>query len=298
MTKPLIIWESAGHDDAPGDQNGSTKLVSHGYWSLGEAGSDRWHLELIVQNADLDQIATVVLGRFNTEADAKQTAEEYENDPTNQRFDADSIASVTVEVDVFPGAHESLTLREVAERGMDLIRGLEAPVVDVTFETNDEAYVVRVDTSEDPELPTEVLSRAPDTSTLAPQSPGHSRLLPTEVLTVRAADVTATHAVELPRLVYLWQPKNTRGGWAGRLTAHEPRLAQPTWHFVYDAFDIRDAGTSYAADVDAEEMLANLHERYVLWRIGVEHPADDGHEDLWVAVHEHDLVRVQEISKE
>src|SRR5206468_6138461 len=37
----VLAWES-GSSDEPGDQNASTQLVPHGYWSLGPTGDGRW----------------------------------------------------------------------------------------------------------------------------------------------------------------------------------------------------------------------------------------------------------------
>lgn len=78
----MLTWESAQHDDEPGDQDASTALVPHGYWSLGPDDRDgRWYVELIVQDEFGDEIEAegISLGGFPTEAEAKQAAQAHES---------------------------------------------------------------------------------------------------------------------------------------------------------------------------------------------------------------------------
>lgn len=81
-----LRWESAGHDDEPGDQNADSERVEHGYWSLGPDGRGQWTVELIEQNADLDEITSggVHLGAFDTEDAAKAAADVYERLPMSE----------------------------------------------------------------------------------------------------------------------------------------------------------------------------------------------------------------------
>jgi hypothetical protein len=76
-----LLWESAEHDDEPGDQNASSARVAHGYWSLGPTVGGRWSVELIEQDEDLveDPTGGAHLGDFPSEAAAKAAAQAYED---------------------------------------------------------------------------------------------------------------------------------------------------------------------------------------------------------------------------
>jgi len=84
----ILEWESSGHPDAPGDQNADSDLFDHAYWSLGDGNVDgAWYVELIVRDDRLDETdGGVHLGYFDTEAEAKASAQSYENDPANPRW--------------------------------------------------------------------------------------------------------------------------------------------------------------------------------------------------------------------
>jgi hypothetical protein len=76
---PALVWESAGTCE-PRDQNASSDLAPHSWWSLGPNGNETWSVELIVCDDTLTEIPTegVSLGRFDTEQAAKDAAEAYE----------------------------------------------------------------------------------------------------------------------------------------------------------------------------------------------------------------------------
>lgn len=75
----FLEWESAGTDE-PGDQNASTRALPHGYWSLGPTNDGEWGVELIELDDQLQEVQSggVHLGHFDSEAEAKAAAEEYE----------------------------------------------------------------------------------------------------------------------------------------------------------------------------------------------------------------------------
>jgi hypothetical protein len=72
-----LVWESAGHDEEPRDQNADTALVDHGYWSMGPESDNEWSLTLIEQNPDLEEIF-LWEWRAPDEPTAKQLAKEAE----------------------------------------------------------------------------------------------------------------------------------------------------------------------------------------------------------------------------
>ena len=65
-----IEWHDAGTEE-PGDQNASTDVVPHGYWSLGPSESG-WAVELIAldEGGEEDPSASISLGDFPSESSA------------------------------------------------------------------------------------------------------------------------------------------------------------------------------------------------------------------------------------
>jgi hypothetical protein len=74
-----LVWESSDHDDEPRDQNADTRIVPHGYWSLGPDGDELWTAVLVVQDESLDVIEERTYGPYATEALAKAEAQRIEN---------------------------------------------------------------------------------------------------------------------------------------------------------------------------------------------------------------------------
>jgi hypothetical protein len=75
-----LRWDSAEHDDEPGDQTASSDVIDHGFWSLGPTDDRRWSVELIECDEDMNELpgAGRHLGEFDTESAAKAAAQEYE----------------------------------------------------------------------------------------------------------------------------------------------------------------------------------------------------------------------------
>lgn len=85
--KRVLVWESAGHNDEPGDQNASSDCVEHGHWSLGPQGDGTWGVGLIEQDADLTEnpAGGIHLGHFASEEAAKDAADQYEREHRDDR---------------------------------------------------------------------------------------------------------------------------------------------------------------------------------------------------------------------
>lgn len=78
-----LVWESAGTEE-PGDQNAASQAGGpHSYWSLGPDYGDRWGVELIVRNCDLDELVDhgLHIGHFTSEEAAKRAAQQAERHP-------------------------------------------------------------------------------------------------------------------------------------------------------------------------------------------------------------------------
>lgn len=78
-----LVWLDAGNDD-PGDQNADSRRIDEGctsmFWSLGRTHDKRWSVELIgVSHGEPQPLAGLSLGAFNTEVDAKASAQHIEN---------------------------------------------------------------------------------------------------------------------------------------------------------------------------------------------------------------------------
>lgn len=75
----ILKWEDA--DNGYRDQNASTALVLHGYWSLGddESYNQSWSIELIVQDDDLNNYEYLHHKSFDTEDQAKAYAQTIED---------------------------------------------------------------------------------------------------------------------------------------------------------------------------------------------------------------------------
>lgn len=87
-----LRWESAGTDE-PGDQNADSRRGEHAYWSLGPMLDDRWSVELIVRDDDLNELPGdgVHLGHFGSEDAAKEAAQAREDEADH--LDGDGCAS-------------------------------------------------------------------------------------------------------------------------------------------------------------------------------------------------------------
>lgn len=78
-----LIWGDAGNDGHR-DQNASTQLVEHGFWSLGD-NCDGWTIELVVQDEDLNDVEYNHRAKLLTEVLAKAHAQEIEDNGRTAR---------------------------------------------------------------------------------------------------------------------------------------------------------------------------------------------------------------------
>jgi hypothetical protein len=85
-TVPVLTWESALHDGAPGGQNAASALqqpeCTSTHWSLGQQANGTWGIELIgVNHGEEVPTAGFHLGHYPTEQGAKNAAEQAEQAP-------------------------------------------------------------------------------------------------------------------------------------------------------------------------------------------------------------------------